>query len=222
MEGIPTYGTDHSVIDVIAAVNAVRMRSGLRTHPLGHLPVTVVRGWRIVGLPVALVQVAGWSGSVAGVVSMDHAVHNGLCTLPELRYALASVPTHQRAEAAQAITLVDPACESVGESRTRLLLGDLGFASRSQVRIRRPGGTIARVDFLVDGLVIVEFDGLVKYAGATGRDALAAEKARESDLLALGFEVVRLTWSDLDDSAEVARRIRVARNRAILRQRAAG
>jgi len=44
---------------------------------------------------------------------------------------------------------------------------------------------------------VVEFDGAVKYAGADGRAALVAEKLREDRLRALGYEVVRIVWSDL-------------------------
>ena len=63
--------------------------------------------------------------------------------------------------------------------------------------------------------MVVEFDGLVKYAGQQGRAALAAEKARESAIVDLGYEVVRLVWADLANPAEVARRIRTAHARAV-------
>ncbi|MEO7070654.1 MAG: hypothetical protein ABI131_09215, partial [Nostocoides sp.] len=95
----------------------------------------------------------------------------------------------------------------------------LGFSLVSQQKIKVGSRFAARVDFLVEGLVVVEFDGLVKYEGAQGRAALAAEKARESQLVDLGFEVVRVVWSELDDPAELARRVRKALKRA--RERAA-
>ena len=63
---------------------------------------------------------------------------------------------------------------------------------------RHAGVVGARVDLLVGDRVVVEFDGLVKYEGAEGRAALAAEKRREDWLRSLGYEVVRLTWADLD------------------------
>ena len=124
------------------------------------------------------------------------------------------LPEYQRSAAERAIALTDAASESVGETRTRLLLRDLGFRVTSQFKVTRGRQVIARSDFLVDDLVIVEFDGLVKYAGAQGRDALAAEKARESDIVDLGYEVVRLIWSDLSRPESVAARIRTARERA--------
>jgi very-short-patch-repair endonuclease len=114
--------------------------------------------------------------------------------------------------------LVDPTSESPGESLTRLLLGGLGLGFRSQVDIRDDTGFVGRVDFLVEGRIILEFDGLVKYDGAQGREALAAEKRREDRLRAAGYEVVRLTWADLDRPEKLARRLREARARARARQ----
>lgn len=90
----------------------------------------------------------------------------------------------------------------------------------SQVRLVTPAGA-ARVDFLVDGLVVVEFDGAVKYDGINGRNALVREKQRESALVDLGLEVVRVVWSDLTDTALLATRINAARTPARARSRAA-
>ncbi len=75
---------------------------------------------------------------------------------------------------------------------------------------RSPGG------FLVDGTkVVLEFDGLVKYDTGT---ALVGEKRREDRLRALGFEVVRIIWADLDRPEcvlqEVVRAIARARRAA--------
>ncbi len=72
------------------------------------------------------------------------------------------------------------------------------------------GCFVGRVDFLVAGRVVVEFDGAVKYAGAEGRDGLIAEKRREDRLRALGYEVVRLTWDDLAHPERVLGAIRAA------------
>ncbi|MEP6651128.1 MAG: DUF559 domain-containing protein [Lapillicoccus sp.] len=81
----------------------------------------------------------------------------------------------------------------------RLVLVGLGIEAEQQVPIYDDQGRFdARVDFLIraEG-VVVEFDGVLKYEGAQGRDALVREKRREDALRALGFRVVRLTWSDL-------------------------
>ena len=75
---------------------------------------------------------------------------------------------------------------------------------------------LARVDFLVGGHVIVEFDGAVKYKTGDGA-VLFQEKQREDRLRELGFEVVRVIWSELDRPAEVIGRVQaaLARTRSI-------
>ena len=74
---------------------------------------------------------------------------------------------------------------------------------------------MGRVDFLFRAQrTIVEFDGLVKYGGAGGREALIAEKRREDALRSLGYQVVRLTWRDLHDPGLVQRLISEAFARA--------
>jgi very-short-patch-repair endonuclease len=104
---------------------------------------------------------------------------------------------------------------SGGETRTRLLLADLGHSVQSPVRIPdQTGAVIARVDLLVGERVVVEFDGLIKYEGAEGRATLAAEKAREDLLRSLGYEVVRITWADLARPRRVEALIRATLGRA--------
>ena len=215
---IDTYDVDLAIVDLVSAVRATRVRSGLRTHPSWGVGVEVVDGWSRVVAPIALCQLAAGSGVVAAVCSMDDALHDRRCTTEQLRSAVSRLPEYHRDAAERAIALTDPGCESVGETRTRLMLADLGFALESQQTLLRGNVFVGRVDFLVEGLVVVEFDGLVKYAGQQGRAALAAEKARESAIVDLGYEVVRLVWADLANPAEVARRIRTARARAVRRR----
>ena len=86
----------------------------------------------------------------------------------------------------------------------------LGIAATPQVRI--PGSN-AIVDFLLDDApVVIEFDGRVKYGrGAdeldpfgrrrSGQEVLWQEKRREDRLRELGYEVVRVVWSELDSPA---------------------
>ncbi|HEY7989384.1 MAG TPA: hypothetical protein VIE19_09205 [Lapillicoccus sp.] len=72
----------------------------------------------------------------------------------------------------------------------------------------------ARVDLLVGERVVVEFDGAVKYSGDASGRVLFAEKRREDRLRDLGFEVVRVTWSDLAQPERVLARVRSAMSRA--------
>lgn len=113
------------------------------------------------------------------------------------------------------LALADAACESVGETRTRILLEDLGYSVRSQVTISDEDGRfVGRVDFMIGDGVVVEFDGMVKYEGAEGRSALAAEKRREERLSALGCVAIRLVWADLDHPQRIRTMVEAARQRA--------
>ena len=56
---------------------------------------------------------------------------------------------------------------------------------------------------------------MLKY---TDPSALRREKVREDRLRELGYEVVRLTWADLDDPSLVARRLEAAFARARTRR----
>jgi very-short-patch-repair endonuclease len=207
VHGLPLHGVDLGVVDISGQVRRVRREGSLRIHPTDDaLDVVEVGGCRTVALAAALAQVALREGRVPAVVAADRALAQRRVELDEviaIVTQLARTP-RQGVRAARWLSQCDPLSESVGETRTRLLLTDLGHAPRSQVRVAdRAGGIIARVDFLVGKRVVVEFDGLVKYAGQDGREALAAEKRREDALQALGFEVVRLTWADLDNPHRV-------------------
>jgi hypothetical protein len=218
VHGLPLFGMPLDVVDVCGRVGRVRRRAGLRIHrAVDGLELDDVDGCRAVPLHVALAQVAHREGRDPFVVATDRALACGRVDARQVEASLQRLAESPREalRAARWLGLVDAASESVGETRTRLLLHDLGHPARSQVRIVDGSGVVvARVDHLVDERVVVEFDGLVKYAGAEGRDALAAEKAREDLLRSLGYEVVRLTWADLDRPQRVDALVRAARDRA--------
>lgn len=156
------------------------------------------------------------SSTESGVTAMDRALATGVVTAADLRAGLERLASWPGVgQARLAVALADGRAESVGETRTRLLLGAVGFADVvPQVRITdAEGHVVARVDFLL-GRVVVEFDGAVKYEGVDGRAALVAEKRREDRLRSMGYEVVRLVWADLDDPRRVRLLVRSALARA--------
>ena len=210
---LPVDGRWPEVVDLLADVSRVRLVGGARLHPRGNLEPVVVDGFRAVPIGVAVAQVALRSGLVSGLVPFDRALHDRRVVASEVAEPLlarAAAPA-QRRLADRLLARADAACESVGETRTRVLLGDLGFDPRSQVEIHDElGHLVARVDFLVGDRVVVEFDGAVKYEGADGRAALVAEKRREDGLRSLGYAVVRVTWADLAHPARVSGLIRRA------------
>ena len=89
------------------------------------------------------------------------------------------------------LRLAGAASESPGETLTRLVLLALNVGEVvQQAHIPLVGGGSARVDFLLpDSGLVVEFDGIVKYGGADGREALVREKRREDAIRAAGHPV---------------------------------
>lgn len=110
----------------------------------------------------------------------------------------------------------DARSESVGESRSRVLIDELGFVAPTlQRRVHLPDGGELRLDFdWEDDGVFGEFDGRVKYDDAdrlSGTDPAGVywrEKWREDDVeLATGRRVVRWRWADLEDPRRLERRL---------------
>jgi hypothetical protein len=179
-------------------VDGVRLTSGARS---------VVEAIRYTSYPVA-------------VSVVDAALRQEVATAGQMSAVLEifAKRTGTRA-AARAVQFGDGRSESVGESRLRVLLADLGLPEPIlQPEIRDAvGRLVARVDFLLARWgVIIEFDGVLKYAGS-GADALVAEKVREDRLRDLGYEVVRVTWADLASPLELIARVRRAIDRSQLR-----
>lgn len=212
LHGLPLVDLPLDVVDVIADVRRTRSAKGLRMHPRTGTGEVVADGYRCVPVAIALAQVVVTSGVRAGLVPVDAALHSGLTSREDVGAALADLAAGPaRARRAETVLAGCSALsESPGETLTRLFLVDAGFEVRAQVPVADEDGAVGRVDLLVGGRVVVEFDGVVKYGGAGGREALVAEKRREDRLRALGYAVVRVTWSDLARPELVVARVRRA------------
>lgn len=216
VHGLPLLNITADVVHLtLTGPGFPRTLRGLRVHP--ELPNSVARqrdGDRVVHPAMAIVQSAALAGITAGVAAADAALYAGQVTRNDLEVALRVARLGPgRADARAAVDLADGLAESPGESWARVLFVSLGLPTvEPQVVIRDERGRfVGRVDFLFRAQrTIVEFDGLIKYGGADGRQALIDEKRREDALRSLGYQVVRLTWRDLHDPALVERLIRAA------------
>lgn len=82
-----------------------------------------------------------------------------------------------------------------------------------QVWLRGASGKRYRADFVIDGVVVVEADGAMKYSEFTAWE----EKRRQHDLEGAGFWVVRCTWEELlHRPQDVIARVWLALDRARL------
>ncbi len=164
-----------------------------------------------------VVDVARTASFESAVVMADHALRTGgtsRTALEECLGLMGSVPGSRAA--ARVVAFADPLSESVGESRSRVLMRRLRMPTPDlQVRVlRRDGSVIGRCDFgWRDRRTLGEFDGRVKYGrllrpGQTPGDAVFEEKRREDELRDHRWQVARWTWFDLDHPPTVEQRIR--------------
>ena len=219
LHGVGVFGVDDLVHLVRTDGGRGRKDSTVHVHPpvppsfaappearSGELPTVTVGH--------ACAQVAAGFGTEAGLVVADAALRQQLTTPTLLVEAARDVTGRDSSAVRDAIECADGRSGSAGETRTRWLMHWLRMPPPElQAVVRDPSGDLVAVtDFLFrDQWTVVEFDGALKYA--TSAD-LVAEKLREDRLRELGYEVVRVTWADLEHPARVVARIRAAFARA--------
>lgn len=228
VHGLPTWGLRLGAVQVTRPLDGGGRARGpvrVRTARLAPSEVVEVHGLRVTSPARTVVDVLREAAFEAGVVVADAALHRGLVTPAVLAEAVATATRRPGAgRARRVVAFADGRSESVGESRSRVVLAHAGLAAPDlQTVVLDRGRFVARTDFLwPERGTVGEFDGLVKYAGGTtGRPPSAvvtAEKLREDALRDLGLEVARWTWADLRDPAGVRRRVERTFGRAAARR----
>lgn len=198
-------------------VYAVRLAGGAQGGAGIHLerprvtpPTLLIGGLRAVRPEVAVLQVARAFGHVAGIVSADSALSHHAITRDDLRREVKRVGAAPGIGVARVVVeLCREGAESPGETRLRLAIEQMGYRTEAQCPIAAPGQSpFAFADLRIVGTRgLLEFDGSIKYEGATGRQALINEKAREDRIRGLGWHLERVVWRDLDDLPALRRRI---------------
>ncbi len=208
VSGISLHGVDDIVHVVRMGDGQGRRSTGLQVHPAVPAEmVTEVNGLPVVEPAMACLQVAAVFGVQAGLVSADAGLRAGAFDAEGLRRAAEAVSGRGASAARTVSSFADGRAESAGESRSRWLFHVIGLPAPLLQAVVVDGDKrfVGRVDFAFPAQrTIVEFDGLGKYAAALD---LRAEKVREDRLRDLGFEVVRLTWADLERPTVVQERI---------------
>ena len=205
-----------------------RRRKMLQTFCAAMDPdeITTVDGYPVTTVARTLVDMARTCGFEQSVVAVDHALRTGRVVREALETASERAGRRPGIRAAhQVIAFADPGAESVGESRSRVLMTREGLPPPElQFRVLgRSGAMVARTDFRWREFNTVgEFDGAEKYGrrlrpGQSAGDAVFQEKLREDQIRELGFNVVRWTWGELDDPPALAGKIRraLARGRSL-------
>lgn len=200
----------------------VDKRSGGRTTPNRHVhpsplddsEVVLVNNVPVTSVARTVIDCARTLPFEQAVVIGDSALQQRLVSAENLDAALAACRgRHGGPAAARALAFLDARSESVGESRSRVLIHrtDLPKPDLQRVIHDSTGTFIGRVNFLFEPSgAIGEFDGMCKYTGPTAESEVRREKLREDALRATGAAVARWTWRDLNHPTRVATRIRQA------------
>ena len=218
MHGVPVWNADLAEVQLTRTSGRSGLTAGVRHHRgvLDHLDLTKNAGMAVTSVARALVETAGRATFEAAVVSADAALRRTDVSVEDLQRLRDVVEFWPGGPAIRsALDFADPLAESVGESRLRVLMRNEGLpVPVLQAVFVDDAGVIGRTDFWFPELdTIVEFDGMLKYVDGR-RETLIREKRREDRLRALGLEVVRTTWPDLDHPGRTALRIREAFTRS--------
>lgn len=198
-------------ITSLTAVHLTRNRQGggsrsttRHLHCTSLLPgeTALVRGLRVTTPARTVVDLMRTLTFEQSVVAGDHALRAGLCSSEDLA---ATDPRTARRRVASILALLDGRSESVGESRSRvLMIREQLPIPDCQANLYSPRGKhLGRVDFLfAEQGVVGEFDGRSKYGrlvpdGQVPADVVWAEKKREDAIRSAGWEVVRWVWDEL-------------------------
>ncbi|WP_308192450.1 hypothetical protein [Gordonia sp. 'Campus'] len=211
IHGLPMLSPDVARVHVTSPKVGKRSARVMRHQAVvASEDVMVVDGVCVTSVERTACDVARLGTSRQALVVLDSALAAGadpdrLAKILESSKRFKGVETLRRM-----LPMASKLSESVGESLSRAVMFEIPGIPipRQQVTIGDDSFT-ARVDFLLAGTVIGEFDGMVKYSGALGGDkpawqTVVEEKAREDKLRALGYTVVRWTWRDLQDKAAFA------------------
>ncbi|MBY6683182.1 type IV toxin-antitoxin system AbiEi family antitoxin domain-containing protein [Rhodococcus sp. BP-316] len=201
-------------------------RGQLRTvHASPYDPdeVTEVEGLRVTTVARTIADLACSLPFEQAVCAADDAARRLGVLGTEVAAVLARRPTRNgHARALRVARFMNAGAESVGESRSRVLLHESGFVVEVQ-RMVHCANRSHRVDFfLPESNVVGEFDGRVKYGrlvptGDTPADVLWREKLREDEIRDTGYEMARWTWGDLEFPESIIGRIRRAKARSARR-----
>jgi hypothetical protein len=226
LHGLPLWGARLDCVHVTRRPPGWNdSRGKLRVHVarLRDDEVTAVDGIPVTGRLRTALDLARSLPFEAAVVVLDSALHRRQISREQLLERLFDiVGTRGSRAAARAVRFADARSESVGESRSRILLHRLDLApSTLQFEVRTSGGLfVGRTDFAwEEQRVLGEFDGRIKYGrllrpGQDPGDAVFEEKRREDALRAEDWSVVRWTWADVEQPGRLSRWLQRALGRA--------
>lgn len=143
-------------------------------------------GWASVDIVDAVVAAVQCQTVRAAIATLDSALHLRLIGEAELNEVFAALPRRFRALRGH----LDGRCESGAESLMRVMLRRLGC--RIEIQRNIPG--VGRVDFLVDGWLIVECDSEAHHSGWRQQKE---DRRRDQEAARSGYVTYRAIAEDL-------------------------
>ncbi|SOC50848.1 hypothetical protein SAMN05660748_3607 [Blastococcus aggregatus] len=209
LHGLPLWGVPLDRVHVTRrppASSAVGRYLCCHVAGLADDDVVLVDGVAVTSPARTLLDLARAVPFEPAVVLLDAALYRRMVdrlALDERVARLGRVPGAR--SAARAVRFADSRSESVGESRSRVLLARIGLAPTTlQLEVHRHDGAfLGRADFgWEDARLLGEFDGRIKYGrllrpGQDPGDAVFEEKRREDAFRDEDWGVVRWTWGEL-------------------------
>jgi hypothetical protein len=219
LHGLPLWGVPLHQVHVTRHPPArTDSDTRLRSHA-ARLPgedVVTVGSTPVTGIARTVVDLARTLPFAPALAVADAALrHAGIGRADLWTVVEALAGTRGTRAARRVVQAADGRSESVGESRSRAVLLQLGLPLPDlQVEVRSADGSVVgRCDFgWRPQRLLGEFDGRVKYGrllrpGQQPGDAVFAEKRREDALRGEDWGMVRWVWQDLDSPAAFGRRI---------------
>ncbi|WP_228484529.1 type IV toxin-antitoxin system AbiEi family antitoxin domain-containing protein [Microbacterium cremeum] len=174
-------------------------RTHMQLDPLAsrvpRRPDGVVRHWRPTSVPrealvtdvvEALVQAVRCQEPRAAIATLDSAWHLGIVGEEDIAEVFSRLPRRYR----RLRGLLDRRSESGPETLVRLMLRAQGC----RVEVQRPIAGVGRVDFLVDGWLIIECDSQEFHSSWT---AQKRDRRRDLEAARLGYTTLRLLAEDI-------------------------
>ncbi|MDP3952556.1 type IV toxin-antitoxin system AbiEi family antitoxin domain-containing protein [Microbacterium sp.] len=173
-------------MQLLPHMSRIRPRSSKST--VMHWPRRFQRGGprHVVPLRDAVRQSILCQQPRAAIATLDSLLHLGLVTRRQLEELFALLPARLHV----LLSLVDASAESGPETYMRLILRTLGVSYETQVVI--PG--VGRVDFVVDGWLIIECDSRKFHEGW---DKQVEDRTRDIAAACLGYTTIRPIASDI-------------------------
>lgn len=155
-----------------------------------HGQTTTVHGIKLTSLERTAIDMARLHGFEEGLVAADYVrAQVGRRRMQDTLGALGRVKGVATARAVVAAAVVDS--ESPWESYARALLLRAGINVRTQYIVGK-----YRADLAIDGWLLIEIDGDVKYQDKPV-EAIRAEHRRQKELLNMGYVVLRFSPEEL-------------------------